>query len=154
MSRGVKSRMRQVTFSAWGQVTFSACGQVTCTTQRHKRKQQWREERDARFLAGNTVTILSLCPLKTAILRFVVHSVLVATKCYLATKTLRQIWRNIWSRSTAVKLTEQVPPGGAKQREGGPPPPKQQKLDFGAKPVSGGELKKLVGQYVVGKCCP
>ena len=65
--------MRQVTFSAWGQVTFSACGQFTCTTQRHKRKQQWREERDARFLAGNTVTILSLCQLKTAILRFVVH---------------------------------------------------------------------------------
>ena len=32
---------------------------------------------------------------------------------------------------------------------GGPPPPKQQKLDFGAKQVSGGELKKLVTQYVV-----
>ena len=52
----------------------------------------------------------------------------------------------------------QVPPGGVKQRpankatastsEGGPPPPKQQKLDFGAKQVSGGELKKLVRLFV------
>ena len=31
------------------------------TTQRHKHKQQWREERDERFLAWNTVIILSLC---------------------------------------------------------------------------------------------
>ena len=91
------------------------------------------------------------------IFRFVVYSVL-ATKCYQFSKTQHQIWRNIWSRST-VKFTEQVPPGGVKQRAAskakastsaeGPPPPKQQKLDFGAKQVSGGELKKLVWWYVV-----
>ena len=46
--------------SCMWQVTFSARGQVTCqTTQWHKRKQQWREKRDACFLAGNTVIILS-----------------------------------------------------------------------------------------------
>ena len=92
------------------------------------------------------------------ILRFVVHSVL-ATKYYQASKTRHQIWRNIWSRSTAqLSLRFKVPPGGVKQRAatarastsaGGPPKPKQQKLDFGAKQVSGGELKKLVRQYVV-----
>ena len=32
---------------------------------------------------------------------------------------------------------------------GGPQPPKQQKLDFGAKQVSGGALRKVVGRYVV-----
>ena len=63
------------------------------------------------------------------------------------------------SQHSTVKFTEQILPGGVKQRAasktsvstsaGGPPPPKQQKLDFGAKQVSGGELKKLVGQYVV-----
>ena len=76
------------------------------------------------------------------ILRFVVRSVL-ATKCFHASKTQRQILRNIWSRST-VTFTEQVPPFGVKQRAaikatastGGPQPPKQQKLDFGAKQVS------------------
>ena len=43
------------------EVTFSARGQLRCnTTQRHKHKhKQWREERDACFLAGNTVIILS-----------------------------------------------------------------------------------------------
>ena len=53
-----------------------------------------------------------------------------------------------------VKLIEQVTPGDAKQRAGGPRPPKQQKLDFGAKPVSGGELKKLFGQFVVEEILP
>ena len=92
--------------------------------------------------------------LKMRILRFVVHSVLV-TKYYQASKTQHQIWRNIWGCST-VKFTEQVPPGGVKQRAAskatastGPRPPKQQKLDFGAKQVSGGELKKLVWRYAV-----
>ena len=52
-----------------------------------------------------------------------------------------------------------VPAGGVQHRAvskatastsaGGPPPPKQQKLDLGVKQVSVGELKKLVGQYVV-----
>ena len=61
-------------------------------------------------------------------------------------------------------LTEHVPPGGVKQRAaskaiastfaGGDPSPKQQKLDFGAKAVSGGELKKLVGRYVVEEMLP
>ncbi|ROL42975.1 hypothetical protein DPX16_23733 [Anabarilius grahami] len=53
-----------------------------------------------------------------------------------------------------VKFIEQVTPGDEKQRAGGPRPPKQQKLDFGAKPVSGGELKKLVGQFVVEEMLP
>ncbi|CAB1439860.1 unnamed protein product, partial [Pleuronectes platessa] len=48
----------------------------------------------------------------------------------------------------------EIPQGGTKQRAGGPPPPKQQKLDFGAKPVSGGGLKKLDGQYVVEERLP
>ena len=91
------------------------------------------------------------------ILRFIVHSVL-ATKYYQASKTQCQILRNIWSHST-VKFTEQVPPGGVKQSAaskatastsaGAPPAPKKQKLDFSAKQVNGGELKKLVGRYVV-----
>ena len=61
-------------------------------------------------------------------------------------------------------MTEHVPPGGVKQRAvskaiastfaGGDPSPKQQKLDFGAKAVSGGELKKLVGRYVVEEMLP
>ena len=69
------------------QVTFSARGQLTCyTMQRHKHTQQWREERDARFLAGNTVIHFELCQLKMRTLRFVVHSVLV-TKYYQASKT-------------------------------------------------------------------
>ena len=45
--------------ACWGvmlrtqQVMFSARGQLTCNTmQRHK---QWREERDARFLAGKSL---------------------------------------------------------------------------------------------------
>ena len=60
---------------------------------------------------------------------------------------------------STVNFSEQVPPGGVKQRAaskatastsaGGPPPPKQQKLDFGTKQGSGGELKKLVRWYVV-----
>ena len=67
--------------------------------------------------------------------------------------------KHLESQHITVKFTEQVPPGGVKQRAaskatvstsaGGPPPPKQQKLDFGAKQVSGGELKRLVGSYVV-----
>ena len=47
------------------------------TTQQHKHTQQWREEREARFLAGKTVVILSSCQLKMRILRFTVNSVLV-----------------------------------------------------------------------------
>lgn len=58
------------------------------------------------------------------------------------------------SQHCTVKLIEQVTPGDEKQRAGGPRPPKQQKLDFGAKPVSGGELKKLVGQFVVEEMLP
>ncbi len=68
--------------------------------------------------------------------------------------TTSNLKKHLESQHSTVKLTEQVPPGGAKQRAGGPPPPKQQKLDFGAKPVSGGDLKKLVGQYVVEEMLP
>ena len=74
---------------ATGQL-LSARGQLKCnTTQRHKHK-RWREERDAHFLAGNTVVILSLCQLKMRILRLVVHSEPV-TKYHQASKTQRQI---------------------------------------------------------------
>ena len=140
-SRGVTSHVRQV---------------MCNTTQLHKHKQRWREERDVRFLAGNTVIILSLCQLKMRILRFVVHSVL-GTNRYQASKTQHQIWSNIWSRSTAqLRLQSQshqvvraASKATASTSAGSPPPPRQQKLDFGAKQVSGGELKKLVGRYVV-----
>ena len=115
------------------------------------------------FLSWKHSHYFSLCQLQMRILRFVVHSAL-ATKYYQASKTQHQISkRNIWSRST-VKFKEQVPAGGVKQRAvskatastsaGGPPPPKQQKLDVGAKQVSRGELKKLVGQYVVDEMLP
>ena len=72
--------------------------------------------------------------------------------------TTSNLKKHLESQHGTVKLTEQVS-DGAKRRAanagGGPPPtPKQQKLDFGAKPVSGGELKKLVGQYVVEEMLP
>ena len=73
--------------------------------------------------------------------------------------TMSNLKKHLESQHNTVKFTEPVPPGGVKQRAaskatasasaGGPPPPRQQKLDFGAKQVSGGELKKLVGRYVV-----
>ena len=95
------------------------------------------------FLAGNTVIILSLGQLKMRILRF----------------GFKNTTSNLESQHSTVKFTKQVPPGGGKQRAAseatasasaaGPPPPKQQALDYGAKQVRGGELKKLVGQYVV-----
>ena len=57
--------------------------------------------------------------------------------------TTSNLKKHLESRHSTVKLTEKVPPGCAKERAvtnaGGPPPPKKQKLDFGAKPVSGGE---------------
>uniref|UniRef100_A0A3Q4G166 HAT C-terminal dimerisation domain-containing protein n=1 Tax=Neolamprologus brichardi TaxID=32507 RepID=A0A3Q4G166_NEOBR len=43
---------------------------------------------------------------------------------------------------------------GAVTSAEGPTPPKQQKLDFGAKPVSYEELKKLVAQYIVEEMLP
>ena len=123
---------------------FQAQGQLTCnTTQWRKHIQQWREEQDVRFLSWKYSHYFELCQLKMRILRFVVHSVL-ATKYSQASKTRRQIRRNIWSRSK-IKFTEQVSPDGVKQRAAskawaltsveGPRPPKQQKLDFGAKRV-------------------
>ena len=63
-----------------------------------------------RFLAGNTVIILSLCQLKMRILSCALHSVL-ATKYNQASKTQCQIW----SCST-VKIAGRVPPGGDEQR--------------------------------------
>lgn len=68
--------------------------------------------------------------------------------------TTSNLKKHLESQHRTVKLTAQVPPGGAKLRAERPPPPKQQKLDFGAKPVSGEELKKLVGQYVVEEMLP
>ena len=68
--------------------------------------------------------------------------------------TTSNLKKHMESQHGTVKFTEQVPLG-AKRRaanaEGGPPPtPKQQKLDFGAKPVSGGGGVEGVGQTV---CC-
>ena len=68
--------------------------------------------------------------------------------------TTSNLKKHLESQHCTIKLREQIPQGGKNQRAGGPPPPKQQKLDFGAKPVSGGELKKLVGQYVVDEMLP
>ncbi|KAI2647786.1 E3 SUMO-protein ligase ZBED1 [Labeo rohita] len=72
--------------------------------------------------------------------------------------TTSNLKKHLESQHATVKLSERVPPGGAKQRAvtaaEGLPPPKQQKLDFSTKPVSGGELKKLVGQYVVEEMLP
>ena len=79
-------------------------------------------------------------------------------------RTTSNLKKHLESQHSTVKFTEQVPPAGVMQRvaskatasssPGGPPPPKQQKLDFGAKQVSGGELKKLVGWYVVEEMLP
>jgi len=44
--------------------------------------------------------------------------------------------KHLDSQHRTAKLTEQVTPGDAKQRAGSPP--QKQKLDFVAKPVSGG----------------
>uniref|UniRef100_A0AAZ1X2X1 BED-type domain-containing protein n=1 Tax=Oreochromis aureus TaxID=47969 RepID=A0AAZ1X2X1_OREAU len=67
--------------------------------------------------------------------------------------TTSNLKKHLESQHSTVKLTERVPPSGPKQRAvtsaEGPTPPKQQKLEFGAKPVSDEELKKLVAQYIV-----
>uniref|UniRef100_A0A3B4FBI5 BED-type domain-containing protein n=1 Tax=Pundamilia nyererei TaxID=303518 RepID=A0A3B4FBI5_9CICH len=69
--------------------------------------------------------------------------------------TMSNLKKHLESQHGTVKLTERVPP---KQRAvtsaEGPKPPKQQKLDFGAKPVSDEELKKLVAQYIVEEMLP
>uniref|UniRef100_A0A3P9D5A2 BED-type domain-containing protein n=1 Tax=Maylandia zebra TaxID=106582 RepID=A0A3P9D5A2_9CICH len=72
--------------------------------------------------------------------------------------TTSNLKKHLESQHSTVKLTERVPPSGPKQRAvtsaEGPTPPKQQKLDFGAKPVSDEELKKLVAQYIVEEMLP
>uniref|UniRef100_A0A669BQA6 BED-type domain-containing protein n=1 Tax=Oreochromis niloticus TaxID=8128 RepID=A0A669BQA6_ORENI len=72
--------------------------------------------------------------------------------------TTSNLKKHLESQHGTVKLTERVPPSGPKQRAvtsaEGPTPPKQQKLDFGAKPVSDEELKKLVAQYIVEEMLP
>ena len=77
--------------------------------------------------------------------------------------TTSNLKKHLESQHSTVKLNaQQVPPGGAKQRAAGKAttsasaggPTKQQKLDFGAKPVSQGELIKLVGRYVVEEMLP
>uniref|UniRef100_A0AAZ1XBT5 BED-type domain-containing protein n=1 Tax=Oreochromis aureus TaxID=47969 RepID=A0AAZ1XBT5_OREAU len=72
--------------------------------------------------------------------------------------TMSNLKKHLESQHGTVKLTERVPPSGPKQRAvtsaEGPTPPKQQKLDFGAKPVSDEELKKLVAQYIVEEMPP
>ena len=60
--------------------------------QQHKHKQQWREERDVPFLAGNTVIILSLSA-KDENIKVVVHSVL-ATKYYQASNEFKGVISN------------------------------------------------------------
>ena len=91
---------------------------LTCNTwQQHKHKQQWREERDARFHSWKYSHYFEFVLAKD---------------------------ENIKVHCPLYALTS----------AGGPPPPKQQKLDFGAKHASGGELKKLVGRYVVVEMLP
>ncbi|CAI5669815.1 unnamed protein product [Oreochromis niloticus] len=72
--------------------------------------------------------------------------------------TTSNLKKHLESQRGTVKLTERVPPSGPKQRAvtsaEGPTHPKQQKLDFGAKPVSDEELKKLVAQYIVEEMLP
>uniref|UniRef100_A0A669EP74 BED-type domain-containing protein n=2 Tax=Oreochromis niloticus TaxID=8128 RepID=A0A669EP74_ORENI len=72
--------------------------------------------------------------------------------------TTSNLKKHLESQHGTVKLTERVPPSGPKQRAvtsaEGPTHPKQQKLDFGAKPVSDEELKKLVAQYIVEEMLP
>uniref|UniRef100_A0A8C6MM86 BED-type domain-containing protein n=1 Tax=Nothobranchius furzeri TaxID=105023 RepID=A0A8C6MM86_NOTFU len=71
--------------------------------------------------------------------------------------TTSNLKKHLESQHGTVKLTERVPPRGPKQRavtSAGPTSPKQQKLDFGAKPVSDEELKKLVAQYIVEEMLP
>ena len=131
------------------------------TTQWHKHKQQWREERDAHFLSWKY--ILSLGQLKMRILRFFVHSV-PAAKYYHASKTQTKIWINIWSHSTArlrlqskshqVVLSRELRAKPRPRLLQGVPTTQTTKLDFGAKQVSGGELKKLVRRYVVEEILP
>ena len=75
LSRGVMSRLQQVTFQQ--EHNSRVIPRSDTNTQ------QWREKRDVPFLAGNTVIILSSSQLKMRILRFVVNSVL-ATKYYQA----------------------------------------------------------------------
>ena len=70
-----------------------------------------------------------------------------------ASNTQRQIWRNLWSRSTvqcaehqAVFSREMQQSYDSCRRSA---PPKQHTLALSAEQVSEGELKKLVGRYVV-----
>lgn len=106
------------------------------------------------MLAGNTVTYFEFVSAKDGNIKVRCTLCAGGVKGLSSYKnTTSNLKKHLESQHCTVKLTEQVPPGGTKQRAGGPPPPKQQELDFGAKPVSGGELKKLVGQYVVNLKC-
>uniref|UniRef100_M4AVU6 BED-type domain-containing protein n=1 Tax=Xiphophorus maculatus TaxID=8083 RepID=M4AVU6_XIPMA len=86
-----------------------------------------------------------------------VHCTLCAGQKVLATfkNATSNLRKHLELQHGTVKLME-VPPGGSTQRAatGGPPPLKQQKLNFGAKPVSERELKQLIGQYVVEEMMP
>ncbi|CAL9692113.1 unnamed protein product [Knipowitschia caucasica] len=65
--------------------------------------------------------------------------------------TTSNLKKHLDSQHGTVKLKENQT-AAPKAMAGGPPPRKQQKLDFSA--VSGGELKKLVGHYIVEEMLP
>lgn len=67
--------------------------------------------------------------------------------------TTSNLKKHLEKQHSTTKLTDQVPT--AKDTgEGGPRPSKQRKLDFGVKPVSGAELNRMVGHYVVEEMLP
>ena len=134
---------------------MSSMQQLRCnTTQRHKHEQQWREERDACFLVGNSHCFEFMSAKDENIM--VRCTLCAGDKLWSSSKNMSNLQKHLDSQHSTVKFTHQVPPNKAtaSTSAGGPPPPKQQKLDFSAKQVSGGELKKLVGRYVVEEVLP
>lgn len=68
--------------------------------------------------------------------------------------TTSNLKKHLETQHGTTTLTEQVPPGAKKTNAGGPTPCKQRKLDLSSKPLSGAELTRLVGQYVVEEMLP
>lgn len=118
-------------------------------TQRHKCKQRWREERDALFLAGNTVTILSLSQLKTATLRSVVNCWRWQSVIYLQ-KHFVKFEKNKKTFGFAAPHSQTYRASHARWCEAESRfPTTKAKAGLRCKTSKWGELKKLVGQFVV-----
>uniref|UniRef100_A0A3P9DUX7 BED-type domain-containing protein n=1 Tax=Maylandia zebra TaxID=106582 RepID=A0A3P9DUX7_9CICH len=113
----------------------------------HQKDPRWKYGHYFEFLSTKDLNIKVRCTLCVG------EKVLSTFK-----NTTSNLKKHLESQHSTVKLTERVPPSGLKQRAvtsaEGPTPPKQQKLDFGAKPVSDEELKKLVAQYIVEEMLP